>query len=242
MANARRKNPLARPPLPSPPPEPEAGFRWPRPMLLAAPVLLVAGLLAGFFGRDLAENEDAESRQGSSDAPVLTANGELRQAVHEHADFAVYVQGQRLDFNRPDFLSTEDKELSTNVHIHAPRTNVVHIHREQTTWDEFFRSLGLSIDDNCLTVVGGERLCGGSEESLKFFVNGVRVDSLMFQNITDLSRVLISFGSEDEAALQEQIRSVSDEACIPGEQCGARIDPNNKDQEPCSKTGTSCVG
>lgn len=241
MASSRRKNPLARPPL-----QPAAAAREGSPgptqptraLLLAAPVLLVVGLVGGFFGRGLL---DGAAGRVSDNAPVLTAGGELRQETHDHADFAVYVRGQRLDFNRPEFLSTEGKDLSKNVHIHAPRTNVVHIHREQTTWDEFLTSLGMAVDDTCLTLGGGEKLCSAGTETLKFFVNGVRIDSLMFQDLADLDRVLISFGAEDDATVRKQIDSVTDEACIPGEQCNARIDPNSKDQEPCTRTGTTCV-
>jgi len=239
MARNRRRNPLARPPLPPPTPEPGES-RLPRTaVLLLAPILVLGGIAGGFFGRGLIDGGDDE--QAATNAPVFTAGGDLRQETHDHADFAVHVRGQRIDFNQPEFLSTEDEVRSENVHIHAPRTNVVHIHREQTTWDEFFTSLGMAVDDSCLTIRGGQKLCNAGNETLKFFVNGVRIDSLQFQDLSDLDRVLISFGAEDDATIRKQLGSVTDEACIPGEQCQARIDPNNKDQEPCTRTGTTCV-
>ena len=241
MDNSRRKNPQARLPVQPPPSDVRPSPALPRAALFLAPVLIVGGLLGGFFGRGVVDGSDDNGEEGSANAPVFTADGGLRQETHDHADFAVYVRGQRLDFNRPEFLSTEGKDLSKNVHIHAPRTNVVHIHREQTTWDEFLTSLGMGVDDTCLTLSGGEKLCNAGTETLKFFVNGVRIDSLMFQDLGDLDRVLISFGAEDDATVRKQIDSVTDEACIPGEQCNARIDPNNKDQEPCTRTGTTCV-
>lgn len=242
MASSRRKNPLARPPLPSPTPETAGDPAIPRAaLLILAPVLLASGVVGGFFGRGLIDGGSDDDGQGAANAPVFTAGGELRQETHDHADFAVYVRGQRLDFNQPEFLSSEGKDLSKNVHIHAPRTNVVHIHREQTTWDEFLTSLGMGVDDSCLTIRGGEKLCNAGSEALKFFVNGVQIDSLQFQDLADLDRVLISFGSDDDATIGKQLDSVTDEACIPGEQCKARIDPDNKDQEPCTRTGTTCV-
>lgn len=240
MTSSRRKNPQARPPLQPPPAAVRPRPALPRAALFLAPVLLVGGLLGGFFGRGFVDDHQ-DNDQDSANASVFTADGELRQETHDHADFAVYVRGQLLDFNRPEFLSSEDKDLSKNVHIHAPRTNVVHIHREQTTWDEFLTSLGMAVEDTCLTLSGGEKLCNAGTETLKFFVNGVRIDSLMFQDLADLDRVLISFGTDDDATVRKQLDSVTDEACIPGEQCNARIDPNNKDQEPCTRTGTTCV-
>ena len=241
MASSRRKNPQARPPLQPPAMEVGRGLALPQAALFLAPVLLAAGLVGGFLARGIFDDSNDSADGVSANAPVFTADGELRQETHDHADFAVYVRGQRLDFNGPEFLSIEAKDLSKNVHIHAPRTNVVHIHREQTTWDEFLTSLGMAVDDTCLTLGGGEKLCNAGTETLKFFVNGVRIDSLMFKDLGDLDRVLISFGAEDDTTVRKQIDSVTDEACIPGEQCNARIDPNNKDQEPCTRTGTTCV-
>ncbi|MGK2964745.1 MAG: hypothetical protein ACSLFM_03980 [Tepidiformaceae bacterium] len=205
---------------------------------MAAPIVLVVGVLTGFYASELIEDQSGTQ---PIDASTFTASGELRQPVHEHADLAVYARGKRFGLDEADFLSTEENELSKNAHIHAPRTNVIHIHREQTTWDEFLSSLGMALTDECLKIGEREEYCTAGSEALKFFVNGVRIDSLRFQNLTDLSRVLISYGGDGEAEVREQLLSVSDEACIPGEQCSDRVDPANKDQEPCSKSGSSCL-
>jgi len=239
MARSRRINPLARPPL-SPPTPGHGGSRRQRAAFLAiAPMLVLVGIARGFFGRRLIDVGD--DGKAAADAPVFPLGGELRQELHDHADFALFVRGRGLDFDDPEFLSTEDRELSRNVHLHAPRTNAVHIHREQAIWDEFFTSLGMELDDARLALSSGEKLCIGSDETLRFFVNGARIDSLRFQNLTDLDRALISFGADDDASTRQQLDAVTDEACVPGEQCQARIDPNNKDEDLCTRTGTTCV-
>lgn len=167
----------------------------------------------------------------------------LRQAIHEHADFALYIRGQRFDFNKPQFVSTEDKELSPVAHIHEPRHTVVHVHMSGTTWDEFFRAIGIELTDpslpgvtpetSCIKMPDGQQYCASGNEKLNFRVNGVKVDGISFREIHDLDRVLISFGSEDDAALQAQAGTVSDEACIPSERCKDRI-PKDAPPEPCS--------
>ncbi|MBA4181369.1 MAG: hypothetical protein C0506_12330 [Anaerolinea sp.] len=202
-----------------------------------AGALLLGGVL-GFFGSSLLRDDGGAA--GATPAPVFSPGGELRQPIHDHADISVVLRGRPVDFNRPQFLSTEDKQRSPNVDIHAPRTSVVHIHREQTTWDEFFRSIGGEVTDTCLKL-DGQSYCNTGAETLKFFVNGVRVDSIMFSSLADLDRVLISFGTEDETALRAQVAAVTDQACIPSENCKARADPNNPEKEPCRKSETSCA-
>jgi hypothetical protein len=165
----------------------------------------------------------------------------LRQVVHWHADIALYIDGESFDFGDPAFLSTEDRELNENVHVHDPRHSVVHVHREQSTWDEFFRSLGMKVTDFCITMPDGTELCeedGGDQ--LTFVVNGVLVDSIRELDISDLQRTLIWFGREapDEVVAQWASR-VSDEACIPSGNCLARA-PEDPELEPCSVFNETC--
>ena len=199
-------------------------------------VLAMLGIGAGWW---LTADESAAADPG---APVLAADGTLRQAVHWHTDFAVFIRGQQFNFAQDDFWSKEGEEKDPYVHIHEPRSTVVHVHREQTTWDEFLTSLGFELTDNSLALPEGIKYINGNGETLKFFVNGTRVDTLMFQDITDLGKVLITFGPEpDEEILQTQWPKVTEQACIPSELCKDRI-PDQPEPEPCSKSSGSCTG
>ena len=172
-----------------------------------------------------------------------------RVSVHWHADFALFIEGRKYDFNQERFFSTEEELIDANVHIHAPRINVVHVHRSLTTWDEFFRSIGFELLDKttavgtaggktCLKTPEGEH-CEGDGKTFKFIVNGVKVDGIALSDVTDLDRVLVSFGTESyEDVLRTQWPQVSDEACIPSGRCEERgVDKN----EPCSKFDTTCT-
>jgi hypothetical protein len=202
---------------------------------LALVVVLAGAVAALLFMRD----SGAEATPADS-GPVFLDIDQLRQPVHWHADFAVFIRGERFDFDRPEFVSKEGEEKNPWVHIHEPRDTVVHVHREQTTWDEFLTSLGFKITDTSLTLPSGERLENSDAETLKFYVNGVRIDTLMFQDILDLNQVLISFGSEADAdVLSSQWPVVTDEACIPSGLCRDRGIPED---EPCGKGSGTCTG
>ncbi len=165
----------------------------------------------------------------------------LRQAVHWHADLGLYINGEEFDFDQPQFVSTEDEELSDAAHIHEPRTNVVHVHLEQTTWNEFFTSLGMKVSDRCVTLAGdaGE-YCADDTNNLTFIVNGVRVDSIRELDITDLQRTLIWYGPETADDILPMWQDlVTDEACIPSAKCADRM-PENPEDEPCSVLNSTC--
>ncbi len=202
--------------------------------VVSALVVASAVLLGVVVFRPSKSNADASAIVGTTDS--------LRQPVRWHADFAVFVNGERFDFDKPEFISKEGEEHNPWVHIHEPRPTVVHVHREQTTWDEFMRSLGFELTDSKLSLPDGRVFETGGEASLKFYVNGVRVDTIMFESISDLSQVLISFGPESDSEVREtQIPMVTDQACIPSELCLDRV-PAVPEPEPCTKSSGSCTG
>lgn len=179
-----------------------------------------------------------------------TPGCELRAVVHDHADFALFIDGEQFDFSRREFISTADRELSPSAHIHDYRYTVVHVHYSNTTWDEFFRSLGFELRDptmvgvtpetTSLKLPDGTVLKAENGKTFKFYLNGVRVDGVAFMYISDLDRMLISYGDEThEEVEQQQLPIVSDEACIPSERCHERI-PADEPPEPCSRSSTTC--
>lgn len=208
---------------------------------LTVAVAVLGGLLAWRWD---------EAGSGGSATPSLgwVATGP-RAPTHEHADFALVIRGERFDFGQPQFFSDEEgEELSEHVHLHAPRSTVVHVHSTLATWDEFFRSLGFKLTDpsfpgvtpelTCLEMPTGEKLCTTATERWTFIANGVPVDGLARVNIGDLDRVLFSYGPETpEEALAKYWGLVTDQACIPSELCRARI-PADEPPERCSGRGT----
>lgn len=179
-----------------------------------------------------------------------TPGCELRQAIHDHANFALFIDGQRFDFDKPQFISEESNELSPAAHIHEPRIDVVHVHYSNTTWDEFFRSIGFDLQDrttpigqttgNQLTLPDGTVLKEENGKTFKFYVNGVKVDGVSFTNIGDLDRVLISYGAETPEQVEAtQLPQLGDDACIPSVRCESRIPPDEP-EEPCTRNNATC--
>ncbi len=180
-----------------------------------------------------------------------TAGCELRSATHLHANFALVIRGHQFDFNQRSLLSEEGNDRSASAHLHVPRFGVVHVHRTGTSWDEFLRSIGFELSDpslagisarkSCLKLPDGQKLCESDSETFKFYVNGIKVDGISLTNISDLDRVLISFGTESqEIVTKQQVPLIGDDACIPSERCVDRI-PKDEPPEPCTKSNDTCV-
>lgn len=220
------------------------GYLSPRMWLPGAIILFVAAVAFGTLWIVEAREGDPEpAGQAFGQCDPGDPSCTLRQAVHWHADIAMVINGEPVDFSQPQYLSTEEKELAESAHFHEPRHSVVHVHYEQTTWSEFFQSLGIVYTDACITLDDGSEHCNDPDGGAKwtFVKNGVLIDSLRFNDIGDLDRVLFWYGEESpEEVLAVFNDTVSDEACIPSGLCSDRFPPGGVEKEPCSVGSGTC--
>src|SRR5690606_27054635 len=100
-----------------------------------APIMLLLAVAAAALGTWGVMASGGDDDAAAAD-PGFCAPGDprcaLRQEVHWHADFAIYINGERLDFSDERYVSDEENPISPNAHIHHPRYHVVHVHREST--------------------------------------------------------------------------------------------------------------
>ena len=178
-------------------------------------------------------------------------------AYHVHADFAVYVNGEKLDFAQQRYMSEKapGKTLAKYVHLHGEDGNVLHFHAPRVTLGDFFESIGMELDENCFTddrnatyckdgftagnVPGdycylndqNQRICNQNQEikTLKFYVNGQLHEKFGNYVPKDLDRILITYGNETPAQLHAQLQSITDNACIQSLKCPERGTPTPED-------------
>jgi hypothetical protein len=161
-------------------------------------------------------------------------------STHEHADFAMYVRGERVDLSQPRYQSEEGHVLSDMVHMHDGNGDVVHKHAIGVTWGYFLHTIGLDIVDTAKTpdedmavkLPDGSALRGGAEGHWEAFVNGKPVINLRDLEIKDLDRVVLAFVANGAAPeIGKTFDSlVSSDACIPSNKCPERGKPP---QESC---------
>src|SRR5687767_1251717 len=82
--------------------------------------------------------------------------------THYHANFAVYVNGQREEFDNFSFYEEvqacggdEINNPRTRVHMHDKVNHVVHVHDNAATWGHFFANLGYGLGSNYLKTGDG---------------------------------------------------------------------------------------
>jgi hypothetical protein len=139
--------------------------------------------------------------------------------VHYHANFAVYINGQRQEFKGPQYYQEVAVCSSTNdihmpqqrTHMHDNINSVIHVHDHSVTWGQFFENLGWYVGPDFIETDDGTRYLADDTNKLHIIINGqdyTGLQAITNNVIKDRDRLLLSFGDVGQTTLDNQFKSV----------------------------------
>lgn len=151
--------------------------------------------------------------------------------VHYHANFAVFVDGERLPFDRFSFYEEIEAcggssvtSPKIRVHMHEQINHVAHVHDNGVTWGHFFANLGFT-DGDTVFRTDAETYVESAAAEIHFVLNGEEVDTTANRTIGDEDVLLVSIGQPSEDELQQQYSQIERDAHVYNE---------NDDPSACS--------
>ena len=148
----------------------------------------------------------------------ITYNPE--EGVHYHANFAIYLNGQREEFKDIFYYigaesCSGESEHTTNpyarAHMHDMIGDVIHVEDEAVTWGQFFQNIGWIVDSKVIRTPD-QIFLADSQNKLTFMLNGEVTDKVINSVIGDKDRLLVDFGSTDSQKLQKEFASIASTA------------------------------
>lgn len=140
-------------------------------------------------------------------------------AVHYHANFELYINGQQDKFDNFTFYeeveSCDSDALNnpkTRVHLHGHKGSVVHVHDNAVTWGHLMANLGYGLTDLSVKNDDGVFVAGNGGSSLSFRLNGKDVASVANRVIGSEDVLLINYGNETEDVLHERYDAIPKDA------------------------------
>jgi hypothetical protein len=119
--------------------------------------------------------------------------------THYHANFAVYINGARLEFKSFTFyeeVAACSDDYSNNpkarVHMHNNVNDVIHVHDKRVTYGDFFDSIDWHLGKDFLRT-DDALYQTGTEKILVFELNGTRVERVDNLVIGDQDKLLVSY-------------------------------------------------
>ena len=163
--------------------------------LLAVGILGLIGLIVGYASYEFVT-------MGTNTPGAPPGAGKLGDE-HEHASLLVRIFGDKFDFS-----ATTYQIKSSWIHFEESDGNTIHRHSSGVTLDYLFGTLGLDIDEDCYIFGDGRQFCTNEDYSLKYFINGDSVNDINDYVIQDDDRILISYGSETEDQIADQMNEL----------------------------------
>ena len=163
--------------------------------LLAVGILGLIGLIVGYASYEFVT-------MGTNTPGAPPGAGKLGDE-HEHASLLVRIFGDKFDFS-----ATTYQIKSSWIHFEESDGNTIHRHSSGVTLDYLFGTLSIAIDDDCYIFADGRQFCTNEDYSLKYFINGDSVNNINDYVIQDDDRILISYGSETEDQIADQMNEL----------------------------------
>ena len=163
--------------------------------LLAVGILGLIGLIVGYASFTFVTM--------GTDTPGAPPGAGKLGDEHEHASLLVRIFGDKFDFS-----ATTYQIKSSWIHFEESDGNTIHRHSSGVTLDYLFETLGIGIDENCYIFSDGRQFCTNEDYSLKYFINGDRVNSINDYVVQDDDRILISYGGETNEQVVAQLNEL----------------------------------
>lgn len=166
---------------------------------------IVAIFIAGIVGLFIYNQSQSAKLPQSTPNPLTTTTKPtpLPKEVNLKAGFAIFTNGTFRVFTASMYHN-----LSKDVYIQADNPNVIHVKKASVKWDDFFKTLPLKLTKDCLVTGTKQTFCTGTAGTLKFYLNGVKTDNLLNLEIKDGDRALITYGSEIESQIKQQLTQI----------------------------------
>lgn len=178
-------------------------------------IAFVLGVIVSFSaGQFLLPSEPTLSH------PIGYADNE--EDVHVHSDFVVYLSGKEYDLSDDKYMSAKNQILHADVHLHDNNDEVIHRHDYDVTLAAFFKSIGFTLTDECITTDTNETFCTNESQSLLLFINGTPTTTIASYVNQEEDQLLLYYGSPTSSEIENELSNITDDSCLYSGTCPER--------------------
>lgn len=138
--------------------------------------------------------------------------------THYHANFAIYINGQQLKFEDPSnyqeivsCIKDDETNPLHRAHMHDGIYDVIHVHADAVTWNQFFENLNMTTDATYLRIKN-DSFINNSPSKTTYILNGKKIVSLSGLVISSQDKLLINYGSDDDNVITQRYDAITDKA------------------------------
>ena len=167
--------------------------------LKAIGILSMIGVIVGFACYEFITS--------TNNVPGAPENAGKLGDEHIHASLLVNIFGDKFDFSTPNY------QVKTSwIHFENQDGDTIHRHSTGVELEFLFNSMSIAVDDKCFGFPDGRQFCNNDDYSLKFYINQQKVEDIRKYIVQDDDRILITYGNEDQLAIDKQLSELNAQA------------------------------
>ena len=167
--------------------------------LKAIGILSMIGVIVGFACYEFVTS--------TNNVPGAPENAGKLGDEHIHASLLVNIFGDKFDFSTPNY------QVKTSwIHFENQDGDTIHRHSTGVELEFLFNSMSVVVDDKCFVFPDGRQFCNNDDYSLKFYINQQKVEDIRKYVVQDNDRILITYGNEDQLAIDKQLSELNAQA------------------------------
>jgi hypothetical protein len=125
-------------------------------------------------------------------------------SAHEHAAFAIKINGKQIDFSQSKY-----QVQSRLIHVEGGDGTTLHRHATGVPFAEFLKSVNMNIENGCITLDDGKQYCNNEDNNkLRFFINGNETESINNYVINPNDRILVIYGNENADQINKELAAL----------------------------------
>jgi hypothetical protein len=125
-------------------------------------------------------------------------------SAHEHAAFAIKINGKQIDFSQSKY-----QVQSRLIHVEGGDGTTLHRHATGVPFAEFLKSVNMNIENGCITLDDGKQYCNNEDNNkLRFFINGNETESINNYVINPNDRILVIYGNENADQINQELAAL----------------------------------
>ena len=123
---------------------------------------------------------------------------------HIHASMLTKIFGDKFDYATPNY------QVKTSwIHFENQDGDTIHRHSTGVDLEFLFDSMNIALDDKCFVFPDGRQFCTNNDYTLQFYINQQKVDDIRNYIIQEEDRILITYGNEDQEAIDKQLAELN---------------------------------
>ncbi len=130
--------------------------------------------------------------------------------VHIHAGLLTMIYSQMFVYSSPAY-----QLRSPYIDFEKDNGQIVHMHAANVTMGFLFNSVHIGLTDKCFIFPDKREFCSDDKYTLKFYVNHKQVPSINDYVFKNQDKILISYGNENEAQINDQLARLDSFNLVP---------------------------